>query len=77
MFAEFLKVIMCHASRHSLPNGLKELLLRQTSFEVFVLGRSPSLELLGLVLSLKGLKVFFRKGVGSRSDKSLIAESPQ
>ena len=65
------------ASRHSLLNGQKELLLRQTSFEVFVLGRGPSLELLCLVLGLKGLEVLFRESVGSGSDKSLIAESAQ
>ena len=65
------------APRRSLLNGLKGLLLRQTSFEVFVLGRGPSLELLGLVLDLKGLERLFREGVGSRSDESLIAESLQ
>ena len=65
------------APRRSLLNGLKGLLLRQTSFEVFVLGRGPSLEFLGLVLGLKDLEELFRVGVGSRSDKGLIAESPQ
>lgn len=65
------------ASGHSLLNGIKELLLRQTSLEVFVFGRGPSLELLGLVLGLKRLELLFREGVGSRSDESLIAECPQ